>query len=65
LSGSQTKATGFAGGYLLSNHGEGYRRMARKGGSFKNIKLGKNVFRQIKRRGSPGRTSSQKQIPKK
>ena len=30
--------------------------MARKGGSFRNIKLGKNVFRQIKRRGAPDRT---------
>ena len=27
--------------------------MTRKGG-FKNIKLGKNVYRQVKRRGQPG-----------
>ncbi len=27
--------------------------MTRKGGSFKNVKLGKNVYRQMKRRGAP------------
>jgi hypothetical protein len=31
------------------------RVMARKGGSFKNVKLGKNIHRQIKRRGAPQR----------
>ncbi len=27
--------------------------MVRKGGGFKNVKLGKNVYRQMKRRGPP------------
>jgi hypothetical protein len=27
--------------------------MSRKGSTFKNIKLGKNVYRQVKRRGTP------------
>jgi hypothetical protein len=34
--------------------------MTRKG-SFKNIKLGKNVYRQMKRRGPPDITPSKKQ----
>jgi len=29
------------------------RAMGRRGGYFKNAKLGKNVYRQIKRRGAP------------
>jgi hypothetical protein len=36
--------------------------MNRKGG-FKNIKLGKNVYRQMKRRGPPDRPPA-KQLPK-
>jgi hypothetical protein len=39
--------------------------MARKGAGFKNLKLGKNVFRQIKRRGAPDRPPPKKQPPKK
>jgi hypothetical protein len=38
--------------------------MVRKGGGFKNLKLGKNVFRQIKRRGAPDRLPVNKQPPK-
>jgi hypothetical protein len=40
--------------------------MSRKGG-FKNIKLGKNVYRQVKRRGSPdnARTRPQPRQPSK
>jgi hypothetical protein len=34
--------------------------MNRKGG-FKNIKLGKNVYRQLKRRGPPGNARSRPQ----
>ncbi len=33
--------------------GRGKATMSQKGGSFKNIKLGKNVYRQLKRRGPP------------
>jgi hypothetical protein len=39
--------------------------MVRKGGGFKNIKLGKNIFRQIKRRGAPDPLPPKKQPPKK
>jgi hypothetical protein len=34
--------------------------MTRKGG-FKNLKLGKNVYRQMKRRGSPDNTRTRQQ----
>lgn len=34
-----------------------------KRGRFKNIKLGKNVHRQLKRRGVPGRSSGGKGTP--
>lgn len=38
--------------------------MAQKGGSFKNIKLGKNVYRQMKRRGAPEYPPPKQQPPK-
>jgi|GEM_PF-5905409 len=34
-----------------------------KRGRFKNIKLGKNVHRQLKRRGAPDRSSGRKGTP--
>ncbi|HYK91614.1 MAG TPA: hypothetical protein VE398_22800 [Acidobacteriota bacterium] len=39
--------------------------MARKGGTFKNIKLGKNVYRQMKRRGAPDHHPPAKQLSPK
>jgi hypothetical protein len=39
--------------------------MARRGGGFKNIKLGKDVYRQIKRRGVQEKPPPKKQTPKK
>ncbi len=38
--------------------------MDRKGGSFRNVKLGKNVHRQVKRRGPPERPFPKRQAPK-
>jgi hypothetical protein len=38
--------------------------MGRKEGTFKNVKLGKDIHRQIKRRGAPGRTQPARRTPK-
>jgi hypothetical protein len=38
--------------------------MARGKGEFRNIKLGKNVYRQLKRQGSPQRVPVRSQGPK-
>jgi hypothetical protein len=38
--------------------------MTRKGSSFKNIKLGKNVYRQMKRRAAPEYPPPKRQYPK-
>jgi hypothetical protein len=38
--------------------------MGRKEGTFKNVKLGKDIHRQIKRRGAPGRTQPARRAPK-
>ncbi len=38
--------------------------MARKGSTFKNVKLGKNVYRQMKRRGAPEYAPPKPQPPK-
>jgi hypothetical protein len=39
--------------------------MARRSGGFKNVKLGKNVYRQVKRRGTPENTGPKRQPRKK